>query len=142
MTISGTIDLDRQKRQEKSTTLSSSGSVTVPWKVIRKGLEEAVWEYLQALPVSTLPHPEFPMDGLLPSSSSIQIEEGLCQMSDIVTVMLEQALLDQGSQGFRKSAWKTTPGKIITPKRWEREEDSAGNILFYYPEFFGLPLDS
>ena len=111
-------------------------------KTIKKGLKEAVQEYLQAPPASTLPCPEFPMDGLLPSSSSVQLEEGLHQMLDIVTAISEQALSDQGFQGSRKSAWKTTPGKTTIPKRWEREEDSAGNILFYYPEFFGLPLDS
>ena len=70
-------------------TPSSSGSVTAPQKVIEKGLQEVVQEYLQAPPVSTLPHPEFPTDGPLPSSSSVQPEEGLHQMSGIVTVMSE-----------------------------------------------------
>ena len=65
-------------------------------------------------------------------------------MLDVITGMSDQALLDQGSQGSKKNAWKSLkPGGIATPKqRWEKEEDEAGNILFYYPEFFGLPVDS
>ena len=64
-------------------------------------------------------------------------------MSGIITGMSDQALLDQGSQGSKKNMWKTTLAKTVTPeKRWEKEEDKAGNILFYYPEFFDLPLDS
>ena len=39
--------------------------------------------------------------------------------------------------------WKSTPVKTVTPKkRWEKEEDEAGNVLFYYPEFFNLLWDS
>ena len=64
-------------------------------------------------------------------------------MLDVVTVMLDQALSDQGSQGSRRNAWKTTPIETVTPKkRREKEEDEAGNVLFRYPEFFDLPLDS
>ena len=64
-------------------------------------------------------------------------------MSEVITVMLETALSDQGSQGSsKKNAWKTVNrGGTVTPKRWEKEEDEAGNILFFYPEFFGLPPD-
>ena len=63
-------------------------------------------------------------------------------MSDVITGMSDQVLLDQGSQGSKKNVWKTTPAKIVTPKkRWEKEEDEAGNVLFYYPEFSDLPLD-
>ena len=100
-------------------------------------------DYLQALPVSTLPQLVFQMGGPLPSTSSVRLEEGLRQMLDIVMAMLDQALSDQGSQGSRMNVWKSTPVKTITlKKRWEKEEDEAGNILFYYPEFFDLPLDS
>ena len=51
-------------------------------------------------------------------------------MLDVIMVMLDQALSDQGSQGSRKNVWKTTPAKTITPKkRWEKEEDEASNVL-------------
>ena len=74
---------------------------------------------------------------------TVQLEEGLCQMSDTVMAMLDQALLDQGSQRSRRNVWKSILVKTITPKkRWEKEEDEVGNVLFYYPEFFDLPLDS
>ena len=94
-------------------------------------------------PASTLPHLEFLIGGTLPSTSFVRLEEGLHQMLDVVTAMLDQALSDQGSQGSRKSTWTTTLARAVTPKkRWEKEEDKAGNILFYYPEFFDLLLDS
>ena len=139
MTMSGNIDPGRQWRQGRSTTPSLNGSVTSSRRTIQKGLQGVIREYLQAPPVSTLPQLEFLM-GPLASSSSIQLETGLCQMLDIVTAMSDQALLDQESQGSRKNIWKTNPVKTITPKRWE-EEDAAGNVLFYYPEFFGLQTD-
>ena len=105
-------------------------------------LQDVVQEYLKAPLASTLPQPAFQMAGPLASSLSIWLEEGLRQMLDIITGMLDQASSDQGSQGSRKNAWKTTLAKTITPKkRWEKEEDEAGNILFYYPEFFDLPYD-
>ena len=102
------------------------------------GLQDAVQEYLKAPPASMLPQPSFT------STSSVCLEEGLRQMSDVIMGMSDQALSDQGSQGSKKNTWKSlTPGGITTPKkRWEKEEDDAGNILFYYPEFFNLPLDS
>ena len=100
-------------------------------------LQDVVWGCLKAPPASTLPQPSFT------SSSSVHLEEGMHQMSEVITEMLNQALSDQGSQGSRKNIWKTTPARTVTPKkRWEKEEDKAGNILFYYPEFFDLPLDS
>ena len=82
-------------------TLSLSGSQgrTPGQKAIRKGLCGVVKEYLQAPLVSTLPRPEFPMAGPLQSSSSVQLQEGMCQMSEVIAGMSETALLDQGSQG-------------------------------------------
>ena len=135
MKMSGTIVLNDVLRQGRSTTLSSSGS-NQNRRLIMTSLQDAVQEYLKAPPASTLPQPSFA------SSSSIQLEEGLHQMLDAVTGMSDQALLDQGSQGSRKNVWKTTLARTITPKkRWEKEEDEAGNILFYYPEFFDLPYN-
>ena len=100
------------------------------------GLQDAVQEYLKAPLASTLPQP------LFATSLSVHLEEGMRQMSDVIMGMSNQALLDQGSQGSRKNIWKTTLAKTITSKkRWEKEEDNAGNILFNYPEFFNLPYD-
>ena len=130
MTMSGTIDVDKQRRQGRSSTLSSSGSAVMPQRMIRKGLQEVVKEYLQASLVGTLPQLEFLMGGPLPLSSSIQLEEGLCQMLDIVTAMLNQALSDQGSQGFR-NAWKTNQGETTTLNKW-REYVFNGKTHFSY----------
>ena len=77
MMIVGNIDLDRPLRRERSSTPSSSGSQgrTPAQKIIRKGLQEAVKEYLQAPPVNTLPRPEFLMAGVAPANDST------CEMS-------------------------------------------------------------
>ena len=80
--MSRSFNVNRQKKQGRSSTPSSNGSVTSSQKVIQKGLQGAIREYLQAPLASTLPCPEFPMGGLLPSTSSIWLEEGLRQMSD------------------------------------------------------------
>ena len=94
------------------------------------GLQDAVQEYLKAPPANTLPHPQFAL------SLSVHLEEGLHRM-------LDTALLDQGYQEPKKNAWTKPLVKTATPKQqWEREEDEAGNILFFYPEFFGLLADS
>ena len=107
--------------------------------VICKALIDEI--FLTTAPLaSTLPCPEFPTAG---PSSSTQLETGLCQMSQVITAMLETALLDQGSQGeSKKNTWKTVnQGGTATPRRWEKEEDEVGNILFFYLEFFSLPPD-
>ena len=63
-------------------------------------------------------------------------------MSDVIVGMSDQALLDQGSQGSRKNAWKSLKLRgTATSRRWDREEDEDGNTLFYYPEFFDLPYN-
>ena len=65
------------------------------------------------------------------------------RLLDVITGMSEQALSDQGSQGSKKNTWKSLKaGGTDTSKRWGKEEDEVGNVLFYYPQFFGLPLDS
>ena len=62
---------------ERSMTPSSSGS-SRNWRLIMTGLQDAVQEYLKAPPASTLPQSSFA------STSSIQLEEGLHRMSDII----------------------------------------------------------
>ena len=65
------------------------------------GLQDAVQEWKNAPLVSTLPQPSFA------SSSSVHLEEGMHQMSEVVTAMSETALLDQGSQEeVVKNTWK------------------------------------
>ena len=99
-------------------------------------LQDAVQEYLKAPLANMLPQPSFT------SSLSVHLEEGMHQMSEVVSEMLNQALSDQDSQGSRKNAWGKALAKTVTPKkRWEKEEDEAGRVLFYYPEFFDLPYN-
>ena len=76
----------------------------------------AVQEYLKAPPASTLPCPEFPMAGPSQSSSSVRLEEGMHQMSEVITGILETVLSDQGPQESSvKNVWKTLKkGKITT----------------------------
>ena len=133
MMMFGSIDISEPKRQGRNSTPSSNGSVTSSWRRIQKGLQGAVREYLQAPLVSTLPHPEFPMAGPSTSHSSGQLEEGLRQMLDIITGMSDQALLDQGSQGSRKSSqtiWKIADqGRTTTLDKW-REYIFNGKTCF------------
>ena len=71
------------------------------------GLQDAVQEYLKAPPASTLPRPEFLTAGPSQSSLSVWLEEGLHQMSEVITAMSESVLSDQGSQERPvKNAWK------------------------------------
>ena len=138
--MSGTIVLNDASRQGRSMTPSSSGlSRNLNQRSIMTGLQDAVQEYLKAPPANTLPQP------LFASSSSVCLEEGMRQMSGIVTGMSDWALSDQGSQGSRdsrKNMWGKAPAKIATPKkRWEKEEDENSNVLFYYLEFFDLLYD-
>ena len=69
------------------------------------GLQDAVQEYLKAPPANTLPPPSFAL------SLSVCLEEGMHQMSGIITGMSDQALSDQGSQGS-KDSWKNAWGKV------------------------------
>ena len=96
-------------RQGRSTTPSSNGSTqSQNQRSIMTGLQDAVQEYLKAPPVNTLPHPEFPMAGPSQLNLSAQLEEGMCQMSDVIAGMSDQALSDQGSQESpAKNAWKS-----------------------------------
>ena len=56
------------------------------------GLQDVVQEYLKAPLVNMLPQP------LFTSSSSVCLEEGMRQMSEVVAGMSETVLSDQGSQ--------------------------------------------
>ena len=77
------------------------------------------------------------MVGPSTSCSSGRLEEGLRQMSDIITGMLDQALLDQGSQGSRKSSqtvWKVVDqGRTATLDKW-REYVFNSETCFSYVE--------
>ena len=75
------------------------------------GLQDAVQEWKNAPLASTLPQPSFA------SSLSVRLEEGMCQMSEVVASMSETALSDQGSQDPKTSAWKVLkPGGTAIPK--------------------------
>ena len=100
------------------------------------GLQDTVQEYLKAPPASTLPHPEFPTAGPSQSSSSTQLEEGMCQMSGVITAMSETALSDQGSQeGPVKNAWKTLKkGGTTTSNYPWTEYWFNGEVCFGHPD--------
>ena len=134
--MSGSVNPGRQQRQGKSITPSSNGSVTSSRRVIQKGLQGAIREYLQAPLVSALPCLEFLTGGPLPSSSSVQLETGLNQMSDVVTAMSDQALLDQGSLGCKRNnqtVWKIVDQEeIATSSQWT-EYEYNGDIFYLWP---------
>ena len=88
------------------------------------GLQDAVQEYLKAPLANILPQPAFPTAGPSTSTSFVRLRKDSHLTS-------ERDLSDQGSQGSRKNIWKVAPAETITPKkRWEKEEDEAGNVLF------------
>ena len=65
------------------------------------GLQDAVQEWKNAPPVSTLPQLSFA------SSSSVHLEEGMHQMLEVITAMLETSFADQGSQENPvKNTWR------------------------------------
>ena len=98
------------------------------------GLQDAVQEYLKAPPASTLPCPEFLTAGPS-SSSSVRLEEGMHQMSKVITGMSEMALSDQGSQeGPQRSAWRTLKedGTATSNHPWS-EYWFNGEVRFGHP---------
>ena len=98
MKMSGTIVLNDVLRWGRSTTPSSNGSNrSQNQRLIMTSLQDVVQEYLKAPPANTLPQPAFPTAGALASSLSVQLEEGMHQMSDVITEMSDKALSDQGS---------------------------------------------
>ena len=79
--ISGITPPRDASRQERSTTPSSSGlnrSLNRVQRSMMTGLQDAVQEWKNAPPASTLPQPSFA------SSSSVCLEEGMRQMSEVV----------------------------------------------------------
>ena len=99
------------------------------------GLQDTVQEYLKAPPASTLPHLEFPTAGPLQLSSSVHLEEGMHQMSEVIMGMLETALLDQGSQeGQVGNAWRDLKkGGIATSNHPWTEYWFNGEVCFGHP---------
>ena len=87
--ISGTTPPRDALRQGRSTTPSSSGSnwsLNRARRSVMTGLQDAVQEWKNAPPASTLPQP------LFASSSSIRLEEGMRQMSEVVAKMSETVM--------------------------------------------------
>ena len=94
------------------------------------GLQDVVQEYLKAPPANTLPPP------LFASSSSVHLEEGMRQMSEVVTGMSEMALSDQGSQGsLVKNTWKgLKKGETTTSNSPWTEYWFNGEVFFGHPD--------
>ena len=100
------------------------------------GLQDAVQEYLKAPPANTLPHPEFLMAGPLQLSSSAQLQEGMRQMSEVITGMLETALSDQGSQeSVVRNTWRGLKwGETATTNYPWTEYWFNGEVCFSHPD--------
>ena len=94
------------------------------------GLQDAVQEWKNAPPASTLPQP------LFASSSSVRLEEGMRQMSEVVAKMSETGLLDQGSQeGVVRNTWKGLKvGEIATTNFPWTEYWFNGEVRFGHPD--------
>ena len=103
--------------RERSLTPSSSGSpaMSLVQKRIMKGLCKAKKDYVGSPSAMTLPTPVFPLE---PSSLSAHLEQGMHQMSEVITQMSDVVLLDQGSKGPKKSAWKTLPTAETAIPKW------------------------
>ena len=124
-------------RQGRSTTPSSSGSTrSQNQSSIMTGLQDAVQEYLKAPPASTLPRPEFPTIGQSTSSSSVCLEEGMRQMSEVDTAMSETSFADQEPQeGPVRNAWKGLKrGETATSNYPWTEYWFHGEVCFGHPD--------
>ena len=136
-----TFDITAQNdapRQGRSMTLSSSGSnwsLNQAQRLMMTGLQDTVQEYLKAPPANTLPRPEFPTAGPSQSSLSIRLEEGMHQMSEVITGMSEAVLSDQRSQeGPTRSVWRTLKeGGIVTSNHPWTEYWFNGKVRFGHP---------
>ena len=93
-------------------------------------LQDAVQEWKNAPPASTLPQP------LFASSSSVCLEEGMHQMSEVVMAMSEMSFADQGSQeGPVKNTWKgLKQGEIATTNYPWTEYWFNGEVCFGHPD--------
>ena len=94
------------------------------------GLQTAVQEYLKAPPANTLPPLSFA------SSSSVHLEEGMHQMSEVVMGMSETALSDQGSQeDVVKNTWRgLKKGETATSNHPWTEYWFNGEVYFGNPD--------
>ena len=94
------------------------------------GLQDTVQVWKNAPLASMLPQPSFAL------SSSVCLEEGLCQMLEVVMVMLETALSDQGSQeGLVKNTWKgLKQGETATSNHPWTEYWFNGEVHFGHPD--------
>ena len=93
-------------------------------------LQDAVQEWKNAPPVSTLPQL------LFASSLSVRLKEGMRQMSEVVMRMSETALSDQGSQEeVVKNTWKGLKGGETTTTNlpWT-EYWFNGEVRFGHPD--------
>ena len=93
-------------------------------------LQDAVQEWKNAPPASTLPQPSFA------SSSSIRLEEGMHQMSEVVTAMSETSFVDQGSQeGVVRNTWRgLKQGETATTNHPWTEYWFNGEVRFGHPD--------
>ena len=94
------------------------------------GLQDAVQEWKNAPPASTLPQPSFAL------SLCVCLEEGMCQMLEVVTRMSETALSDQGSQeGPVRNTWRgLKQGEITTTNYPWTEYWFNGEVCFGHPD--------
>ena len=94
------------------------------------GLQDAVQEWKNAPPVSTLPQLSFA------SSSSVRLEEGMRQMSEVVAKMSETGLSDQGSQEVVvRNTWRgLKAGETATTNFPWTEYWINGEVFFGHPD--------
>ena len=94
------------------------------------GLQDVVQEWKNAPPASTLPQPSFAL------SSSIRLEEGMRQMSEVVAKMSETGLSDQGSQeGVVRNTWRgLKQGETATTNYPWTEYWFNGEVCFGHPD--------
>ena len=135
MKTSSTTTPNDVPRQGRSMIPSSSGlTQSLTQRSIMTGLQEVVQEYLKAPPANTLPQPAFLTAGPL-MNSSVWLEEGMRQMSKVITGMLETALSDQGSQEDPvRNAWKSLrEGGTATSNHPWTEYWFDGEVHFGHP---------
>ena len=93
------------------------------------GLQDAVQVWKNAPPVNTLPQPSFA------TSLSARLEEGLHQMSEVVTAMSEMVLSDQGSQGeVVRNTWRELRAGTGTSNAPWTEYWFNGEVRFGHPD--------
>ena len=94
------------------------------------GLQDTIQEWKNAPPASTLPQPSFA------SSSSVHLEEGMRQMSEVVAAMSETGLSDQGSQvEVVRNTWRgLKQGETATTNHPWTEYWFNGEVRFGHPD--------